>query len=257
LKGDAMKKNVEPHKHEEKEASKEFPLPLPKRESSPFPLRGPFGPSKRAKILILDDHPILRRGIAEFINATEDMTICGEAEDSHQVLKMMPTVKPDLVIVDISLNGSSGIEFLKILKAEYPDVPALVLSMHDELLYAERVLREGARGYVTKQEAVEKILTAIRKILVGQIYLSDRMMDRVLEKKYMGQANRSPMESLSDRELEVFRLIGEGITTVGIAQQLHRSVKTIETYRARIKTKFNLRNSMELIRLAMHWVQNG
>ena len=168
----------------------------------------------------------------------------------------MPTAKPDLVIVDISLNGSSGIEFLKTFRLEYPDIPTLVLSMHDELLYAERVLREGARGYVMKQEAVEKIVTAIRKILEGQIYLSDRMMERILEKKYMGQANLSPMESLSDRELEVFRLIGEGITTVAIAKQLHRSVKTIETYRARIKVKFNLKNNMELIRLAMHWAQN-
>jgi len=254
-----MKKSMDAGKNEKKEAPKESPSVinvLSKKGSAPFPLRGPFSSSKRAKILILDDHPILRRGIADFINTESDMTVCGEAEDSNQVLTMMASVKPDLVIADISLNGSSGIEFLKTFKVEYPDIPTLVLSMHDELLYAERVLREGARGYVMKQEAVEKIVTAIRKILEGQIYLSDRMMERILEKKYMGQANLSPMESLSDRELEVFRLIGEGITTVAIAKQLHRSVKTIETYRARIKVKFNLKNNMELIRLAMHWAQN-
>jgi DNA-binding NarL/FixJ family response regulator len=256
MEGDAMKKIVENRKSGKKETREESPIPLTKKDSPPFPLRGPFSSSKRAKILILDDHPILRRGIAEYINSTADITVCGEAEDCRTALTMMTSEKPDLVIVDISLNGSSGIEFLKILKVEHPDVPALVLSMHDELLYAERVLREGARGYVTKQEAVEKIVTAIRKVLEGQIYLSDRMVERILEKKYMGQANLSPMESLSDRELEVFRLIGEGATTVGIAQQLHRSVKTIETYRARIKVKFNLKNNMELIRLAMHWAQN-
>jgi DNA-binding NarL/FixJ family response regulator len=252
-----MKKTVDAEKKEKNETQPEPFSVVTKRGAPPFPVRGPFSPTKRARIMILDDHPILRRGIADYINAESNMMICGEAEDAHQALEIMPTAKPDLVIVDISLNGSSGIEFLKTFRLEYPDIPTLVLSMHDELLYAERVLREGARGYVMKQEAVEKILTAIRKILEGQIYLSDRMMERILEKKYMGQqGNLSPMESLSDRELEVFRLIGEGITTTDIAHQLHRSVKTIETYRARIKVKFNLKNNMELIRFAMHWAQN-
>ncbi|MFZ5802831.1 MAG: response regulator transcription factor [Candidatus Omnitrophota bacterium] len=252
-----MKKTMDIPKQEKKETPREpFPGMHAKKDPSAAMPRGSFNASKRAKILILDDHPIIRRGIAEFINSQADMTVCGEAEDYPKALTMMAAEKPDLVIVDISLNGSSGIEFLKVLKVDHPEVPALVLSMHDELLYAERVLREGARGYVTKQEAVEKIAIAIRKILEGQIYLSDRMMEHILEKKYMGQANLTPMESLSDRELEVFRLIGEGATTVAIAQQLHRSVKTIETYRARIKVKFNLKNNMELIRMAMHWVQN-
>lgn len=214
-------------------------------------------PVKKVKIFILDDHPIVRQGIAELINQESDLTVCGDADNFHGALDMVNKLRPDVIIVDISLNGSSGIEFLKALKIHYPETLSLVLSMHDETLYAERVLREGAKGYIMKQEATEKVLTAIRRILKGQIYLSDQMMERILEKKYSGiSTDASPMEALSDRELEVFRLIGEGNSTSAIAKQLYRSIKTIETYRARIKTKLNLKNNMELIRLAMHWAQS-
>ncbi len=219
--------------------------------------RKPSFTAKKTQIFILDDHPIVRQGIGELINNENDMMICGGADNYQAALQAVETLKPDVILVDISLNGSSGLEFLKSLKVQYPDVKALILSMHDETLYAERALREGARGYIMKQEATEKIMDAVRHVMKGQIYLSDHMMERILEKKYGGiSADASPIEALSDRELEVFRMIGEGISTSLIAKQLHRSVKTIETYRARIKVKLNLKNNMELIRLAMNWVQN-
>lgn len=213
--------------------------------------------SKKTRIFILDDHPIVRQGIGEMINDEADMTVCGESDNYQEAMGVVESLKPDVILVDISLNGSSGLEFLKSLKIHNPDCKALILSMHDETLYAERALREGARGYIMKQEATEKIMDAIRHVMKGQIYLSDHMMERILEKKYGGiSADASPIEALSDRELEVFRMIGEGISTSLIAKQLHRSVKTIETYRARIKVKLNLKNNMELIRLAMNWVQS-
>jgi DNA-binding NarL/FixJ family response regulator len=213
--------------------------------------------SKKTRIFILDDHPIVRQGIGEMINDESDMNVCGEADNYQEAMRTVEALKPDVILVDISLNGSSGLEFLKSLKIHSPDCKALILSMHDETLYAERALREGARGYIMKQEATEKIMDAIRHVMKGQIYLSDHMMERILEKKYGGiSADASPIEALSDRELEVFRMIGEGTSTSLIAKQLHRSVKTIETYRARIKVKLNLKNNMELIRLAMNWVQS-
>lgn len=213
--------------------------------------------STKTRIFILDDHPIVRQGIGEMINDESDMTVCGESDNYQEAMGVVESLKPDVILVDISLSGSSGLEFLKSLKIQYPDCKALILSMHDETLYAERALREGARGYIMKQEATEKIMDAIRHVMKGQIYLSDHMMERILEKKYGGiSADASPIEALSDRELEVFRMIGEGISTSLIAKQLHRSVKTIETYRARIKVKLNLKNNMELIRLAMNWVQS-
>lgn len=216
----------------------------------------PFG-AKQIRIFLLDDHPVVRQGIGEMIHEEPDMTVCGEANNYPDAMESVAKLKPDIVLVDISLNGSSGFEFLKSLKIQQPEIKTLVLSMHDEILYAERALREGCRGYIMKQQSTEEIMKAIRHVMKGQIYLSDHMMERVLEKKYGGiSADASPVEILSDRELEVFRMIGEGTATSSIAKQLHRSVKTIETYRARIKIKLNLKNNMELIRLAMNWVQN-
>jgi DNA-binding NarL/FixJ family response regulator len=209
-----------------------------------------------AKVFILDDHPIVRRGIAELIEQDSSLNVCGESDEYHAALEAIDKLRPDIVLVDISLGGSSGIEFLRMLKQNQPNILALVISMHDEVLYAEHVLREGARGYIMKQEATEKVLTAIHRVLTGQIFLSEKMTERVLEKQYAGiSVDVSPVESLSERELEVFRMIGEGSTTAAIAQQFHRSIKTIETYRARIKSKLNLKHNMELIRLAVHWVQ--
>jgi DNA-binding NarL/FixJ family response regulator len=212
---------------------------------------------KQSRIFILDDHPIIRQGIGELINDEADMTVCGEAENFQDAMQAVEKLKPDVILVDISLDGSSGLEFIKSLKINHPEIKALILSMHDEVLYAERALREGARGYIMKQEATEKIMDAIRHVMGGQVYLSEHMMERILEKKYGGiSVDASPYEALSDRELEVFRMIGEGASTSLIAKQLHRSMKTIETYRARIKVKLNLKNNMELIRLAMNWVQS-
>jgi len=234
-----------------------------KKENKPSvgtPLKDEKKPStfaKRTTVFILDDHPIVRQGIGELINGESDMMVCGEADNYEDAMGAVDKLKPEVILVDISLNGSSGVEFLKALKIHHPEIKPLILSMHDETLYAERVLREGARGYIMKQEATEKIMDAIRHVLKGQIYLSDYMMERILEKKYGGiSTDASPVEALSDRELEVFRMIGEGTSTSLIAKQLHRSIKTIETYRARIKVKLNLKNNMELIRMAMNWVQN-
>ncbi|MDP3919416.1 MAG: response regulator transcription factor [Candidatus Omnitrophota bacterium] len=213
--------------------------------------------TEKTRIFLLDDHPVVRQGISEMIQHETDFVVCGEADNYQDALDGVTKGKPHVILVDISLSGSSGFEFLKALQMHQPGVKALVLSMHDETLYAERALREGARGYIMKQEVPKKIIFAIRHVLKGQIYLSETMMERVLEKKYGGiSVDASPIEVLSDRELEVFRMIGEGTATSSIAKQLHRSVKTIETYRARIKVKLNLKNNMELIRLAMNWVQN-
>lgn len=230
---------------------------LEKEKNIPTTSKQPSLQRKQARIFVLDDHPIVRQGIIKLINQEQDLRVCGEAEDFQTAVDLVDQLKPDVVLVDISLNGSSGIEFLRVLKAHHANLPALILSMHDEMLYAERVIREGARGYIMKQEATEKILTAIRKVLAGQMYLSEKMMARILEKQYGGvSVGVSPVEVLSDRELEVFRLIGEGKTTSNIAKQFHRSIKTVETYRSRIKDKLCLKHNMELIRYAMHWLHN-
>jgi DNA-binding NarL/FixJ family response regulator len=226
------------------------------REEGPTPQSASLNAGKK-RVFILEDHPIVRQGIADLITQEMDMTVCGQSDNYKEALENIASLKPDVVLLDISLNGASGLELLCSLKTHQPDAKVLILSMHDETLYAERALREGAKGYIMKQEATEKVLEAIRHVVKGQIYLSDQMLERVLEKKYAGcPTDASPMETLSDRELEVFRLIGEGISTSIIAKQLHRSIKTIETYRARIKVKLNLKNNMELIRAAMHWIQD-
>jgi DNA-binding NarL/FixJ family response regulator len=210
-------------------------------------------------VFLLDDHPIVRRGISELIQQEADLRVCGEADNAAQALAAIGALKPDMVIVDIGINGSSnGIEFLKSLKEKFPALPALVLSMHDEILYAERVLSEGAKGYLMKQEGNGKIVSAVRRILSGQTYLSDDMTARVLEKQYGGvSAGISPREILSARELQVFQLIGNGIATTAIAKQLNCSVKTIETHRARIKGKLNLKHNMELVRYSVQWAQEN
>jgi len=210
------------------------------------------------KILILDDHPIVRRGLAELIDQEEDLMVCGQAEDAYDAMEAIKTLKPDLVIVDISLKEKSGIEVIKDIKAQYPALIVLILSMHDESLYAERALRAGARGYIMKQEATEKVITAIRKVLSGQVYVSNRMAARMVGKFVGGgpDVGASEIDRLSDRELEVFCLIGQGHGTREIAEKLHLSVKTIETYRAHIKEKLNLTSAAELLRYAIRWVSS-
>ena len=212
----------------------------------------------KTRVLLVDDHPILRRGLAELINQEADMMVCGEAEDSPRAFEAISTLGPDVAVVDISLKGSNGIELIKNVKARYPDLPILVLSMHDESLYAERALRAGGLGYIMKEEAIEQVLVAIRRVLTGEIFLSDKMKSKMLQQLANGRSKTlvSPIEHLTDRELEVFRLIGEGRSTRQIAGELHLSVRTVEAYREYIKGKLNLKNSTELVQHAFHWVHH-
>ncbi len=212
----------------------------------------------KLRVMLVDDHPILRQGLAQLINLEADMTVCGQAEDSPNAFSAVCEQNPDVVLVDISLKGGNGIELVKNIKARFPDMPMLVLSMHDESLYAERALRAGSRGYIMKEEATEKVLVAIRKVVTGEIYLSDKMQAKMLQQMANGRAKvvTSPIEYLTDRELEVFRLIGEGRSTRQIAGELHLSVRTVEAYREYIKSKLNLKNSTELVQHAFHWVHH-
>ncbi|MHC4175097.1 MAG: response regulator transcription factor [Planctomycetota bacterium] len=212
----------------------------------------------KSKILIVDDHPIVRQGLAELVNQENDLAVCGQAEDAHQARKAIKELRPDMAVVDISLRETSGIELIKDINVQYPDLPVLALSMHDESLYAERALRAGARGYIMKAEATEKVITAIRKILNGEIYVSDKIAAKMLRKLVGGKAeiSTSPVQRLSDRELEVFHLIGKGYGTRQISERLHLSIKTIETYRAHIKEKLSLANAAELLRYAIQWVSS-
>jgi DNA-binding NarL/FixJ family response regulator len=217
-------------------------------------------PSQFAKktVLVVDDHPLMRQGLALLINQQQDMRVCGEAEEAHAAMIAISQLRPDIVILDISLNGPDGLELLKNLRVTDPDLPVLILSMHDEAIYAERALRARANGYIMKQEATEKVLIAVRRILNGEVYLSDRMSNKMLQQYIGGTPSmiQSRIASLSDRELEVFRLIGEGRATREIAEELHLSVKTVETYQAHIKEKLALRSGRELIQHAIQWKIN-
>ena len=210
------------------------------------------------KILIVDDHPMVRQGLVRLVKNEDDLEICGQADDAPEALKAISATKPDVVVLDISLKSSSGIELMKSIKAQYPKLAVLVLSMHNEVLYAERALRAGAMGYIMKDEASEKLLAAIRQVLLGQIYVSDKISTRLILKFAGGKADMtaSPIDGLSDRELEVFNLIGHGHGTSQIAEKLYLSIKTIETYRTHIKEKLNLANSRELLQYAIQWVSS-
>ena len=213
----------------------------------------------KARVLLVDDHPILRKGLAQMINMEPDLTVCGEAEEAGKAFELVGTLQPDVAVVDISLKTGNGIELVKNVKARYPELPILVLSMHDESLYAERALRAGSLGYIMKEEATEQVLVAIRRVLKGEIFLSEKMKSRMLQQLTTGGRNKvvvSPIENLTDRELEVFRLIGEGRSTRQIAGELHLSVRTVEAYREYIKSKLNLRNATELVQHAFHWVHH-
>jgi len=210
----------------------------------------------RKKVLIVDDHPIFREGLADLINRQEDMEVCGMAKDVPRTLKALEKFRPDIVTVDISLQDASGLELMKDIKNRFPGLPMLALSMHQESFYAERAIRAGAKGYITKQEASKKVIAAIRKVLEGRLYLSDQMKEELLCSMIGdngSDAASSPMDRLTDRELEVFQLIGQGKGTTQIADQLCLSAKTIETYRSRIKEKLNLKTGSELMRCAFQW----
>jgi DNA-binding NarL/FixJ family response regulator len=206
----------------------------------------------KCKVFLIDDHPIVRQGLALFIEREPDLMVCGQAEGATSALQAIPDLMPDFIVLDISLDGPDGLELLKSLRAKYPNLPVLILSMHDELAYAERALRAGANGYIMKQEATEKVLTAIRQILRGDIYLSERLTKRMLQRFVHGALPpRDPLAKLSDRELEVYRLIGAGHGTRQIADELHVSTKTVESYQAHIKEKLSLRNARELVQHAI------
>ena len=208
------------------------------------------------RVLLVDDHPIVRQGLARLISQEADLEVCGEAGDVPAALQAVGDLSPDIVVADLSLKEGSGIDLIKTLRSQSSDIPILVLTMHEESFYAERALRAGARGYLTKQEASEKILTAIRQVVLGEIYVSDRLSPKLLQRLITGAPNTDdPLVSrLSDRELQVFLLIGEGRGTQEIATQLHLSVKTIETYRAHLKEKLDLRDARELVQYAIRWV---
>ncbi len=209
----------------------------------------------KVRVLIVDDHPVLRRGLAQLINQDPRLVVCGEADDAPKAIRAIETLLPDFVIIDIALKHGNGLELLKTIKPHFPALPVLVLSMHDELLYAERALRAGALGYLMKDESPERVLLAIERILSGEIFLSDRMKSRMMQ-QFASRSSKTPvstLEQLTDRELEVFHLIGSGLSTRQIADDLHLSVHTVQAYREFIKAKLNLRNSTELVQHAFHW----
>ena len=208
------------------------------------------------RILLVEDHPVFIFGLRELINQEKDLQVCGEAEDVTSAWEKIQTLEPDMVIVDISLKGRNGIELIRDINKHYKALPVLVLSMHEESLYAERALAAGARGYIMKQEASKGIVQAIRCVLEGEIYASRNLMRTILN-RFVNQTDpvNSPIQNLTDRELEVFIAIGKGLTTKQIAGKLHLSIKTIGTYRERIKEKLGLQNASELIRHAVRWIE--
>jgi DNA-binding NarL/FixJ family response regulator len=213
--------------------------------------------TNRTRILLVDDHAVVRFGISQLLNRQPDLVVCGEAEEASKAVEAIKALRPDLVIADISLKDSSGLELVRNIKAGYPKLPVLVLSVHDETIYAEVAFRAGALGYLMKHEALEKIVDAARRVLRGEVYVSNNLAVRMLQQHVRGAPNvqESPTTTLSDRELEVFKLIGEWKKTREIAQELHLSVKTVEYYREQIKRKLNLRDGAELAQHATAWVQ--
>jgi len=211
----------------------------------------------KTRIFIVDDHPMMRQGLAQLINNEPDLQVSGEAESAEQALSAIDGSKPDLVLADVTLTGRSGLELIKDIQALRPDLAVLVISMHDESLYAERVLRAGGRGYVMKQEGGKQIMQAIRQVLSGQIYFSPKMSAKILEalSGRRSDASNSPLERLTDREFEVFQLLGDGKGTRQIAEQLHVSVKTIEVHRLHIKEKLKIDDAPSLVRYAVRWVE--
>jgi DNA-binding NarL/FixJ family response regulator len=218
---------------------------------------GKQGTAKKS-ILIVDDHPMMREGVALLISREKDLEVCGEADTAPAAIELVAQTKPHLVMVDITLPGRSGLELIKDIHAVSPDTLVLVVSMHDESLYAERVLRAGGRGYVMKQEGGKKLMEAIRQVLNGQIYVSPAISVRILEafSGHTKESTHSGIERLTDREFEVFRLIGQGASTREIAKRLRLSVKTVEVHRLNIKSKLRLSTASELVHYAVRWMQS-
>jgi DNA-binding NarL/FixJ family response regulator len=212
---------------------------------------------EKKRVIIVDDHPLFRDRLSQLINHELDMEVCGESETAEQAIQLIRSLTPDLVIVDITLKGSSGLELIKGIRALSIGIPVLILSMHEESLYAERALRAGATGYITKNQAADEVLAAIRRVLTGEIYLSEKMTSVFLRSLTTTGAKSMPrpVDRLADRELEVLELIGRGNTTRQIADKLQLGPATVDTYRARIKEKMNLRNATELQHFAIRWVR--
>ncbi len=211
--------------------------------------------SAPTRVLIVDDHPLIRERLADILNREDDLSVCAEAEDRHGALEAIRKHDPALVIIDLTLKNSDGLELIKDVRVAWPKIAVLVVSMHDESLFAERVIRAGARGYITKQEATRNILTAVRRVLSGSIYLNERAASHLLTRlagvQKPGPAD--PGELLADRELQVFELTGYGLNTHQIAQRLNIGSKTVETYRARIREKLNIKDANELLQRAISW----
>ena len=215
------------------------------------------GNEHKFRVVLVEDHPMFREQLAQLINKEPGMRVCGETDNIQDAFNLIEVSQPDIAIVDLTLKGAGGLELIKNLKAKELNVPVLVLSMHDEALYAERVLKSGARGYITKNEASKEVMTAIHAVLRGEIYLPARIASRILENVAIGRKGENGIGQLTDRELEVFELIGHGRTTREISNCLHLGMSTVDTYRARIKTKLNLENSSQLAHEAIRWVSEG
>jgi DNA-binding NarL/FixJ family response regulator len=231
----------------------------PKKKKNPPDAATPATPAPpdRRRILLVDDHPFMRAGLAQLIDRQPDVCICGEAGNPAEAMQAIAKLKPDLVLSDLTMPGRSGLEFIKDLIAYEPKLNVLVVSMHDEVVYAERALRAGARGYIMKEAGGENLLTAIRQVLRGEVYVSPKLSARILESMSGAKprGSSSPIAQLTDREFEVFQLIGEGKSTREIAAQLHLSSKTVDVHRGHIKEKLNLKDTTALIRHAVRWVE--
>ena len=211
---------------------------------------------KKHKVLIVDDHPIVRHGLGELIARQPDLQMCGEAADATAAVRQVEANRPDVAVIDISLNGENGLELIELIKGVYPEIKVLVSSMHDEKTFAGRAMRAGALGYINKRESISKVVDAIRQVLRDEVYLSPQMASQLLHRAAVGESlDHDPVETLSNRELEVFEMIGHGMNTRQIAHKLGLSPRTIETHRKNIKTKLNLQNGSQLSRSAFQWVQ--
>lgn len=208
----------------------------------------------KRKVFLVDDHAIVRQGLRRLIETESDLTVCGEAGDGIEALKAVPAAKPDILVADIGLPEMNGLELIKAMKQKFSKVPVLVISMQDEAIYAERCFKAGARGYLMKKESAEKVIGALRQVLAGKRYMSPAMTEKLLDRLSEGEdVDSSPVDSLSDRELEIFELIGQGLKAGEIADKLHLSVKTVESYREQIKIKLKLNSASDLAQYAIQW----
>ena len=213
--------------------------------------------SKKSRIFVVDDHPVVRDGLRGLIEQEHDLVVCGESGEAAGALTGIQAAQPDLILVDLSLQEGSGMELLKDLAVQHPSLPVLILSMHDEMIYAERALRAGARGYVMKGSTSQQVITAIRRVLSGKVFISDGVMSSIATKLGRPKSDRPPIHRLSDRELQVFEFLGQGLSTSEIAERMHLSVKTVQVYFARLKDKFGVAKAKELLREAFRWNESG